>query len=349
MHPVNTPTKVYILGAGCSICGGYPAAKDVAAGLQKFAEQLSATEAPKLKTCVEQTCALLTQHKVETIDALAKILGDNERDTVKAAKIAMSAYFFSLEDESVHRAYPKYAAFFDELFRYGENPTPSLEDRIKATPCRVLTYNYDRLFERAFIKWAEREDPSIESIREGIIPFLNSGLGSPQKIKIVTGQFSFLKLHGGIGQSHRSGDPNFDHLYWPPLDKPIPAELTNDNYYQRKGRESDEPTIIFPNEKRNPDEPNGGALFKGYLEIWKEARKFCTHATEIHIVGYSVQAIDYFWFKTLLKNTPSDARIIIRNRHTEKDRLERRLQGIKEEFRKEWKIEFIAEDFFGIR
>ena len=148
---MSKPTKVYILGAGCSVCGGYPVANQVTAKLLEFArEQLAHKEAEQLRRCTVETCARMQELGVETIDQLAEHLNEENLDVIREAKLAMSAYFFSIEEAAVERAYANYEAFFEEMFQYGESHL--LEDRAKATPCRVITYNYDRLFERTFIK-----------------------------------------------------------------------------------------------------------------------------------------------------------------------------------------------------
>ena len=347
---VSDSTKVYILGAGCSVCGGYPVASNVAAGLANFAkDRLGHDDAIKLRGCVERTCGLLNKHGVDTIDALAKVLGDADRVAIKEAKIAMSVFFFGLEDDAVKLANSSYAAFFDELFRYGESPSPSLKERVEKTPCRVLTYNYDRLFERTFIEWAKREEPGNEEVTQNLNNYLNMGLGHGYDLEVKAGPFSLLKLHGGIGQFNRDGandHGNTSHLYWPEFGTTIPTKFNDDEFYERKNWGSNESTIIFPNEKQSGDTSS----FQGYdCELWKQAREFCKLATEIHILGYSIQAIDYFWFKSLLLKAKTDAKIVLRNRLTEKDRLVSKLDGIKDEFKAKWTIDYMAEDFFGTR
>jgi hypothetical protein len=348
-HPVSHPTKIYILGAGCSICGGYPAADGVATALKDFARDhlKSATGADEnLKRCVERTCALLNEHPVETIDALAKKLFLLEqlqfRDAltlIEEAKIAMNACFLSLEDEGARRAYPNYSNFFNELFRHGTSDL--LEKRVEATPCRVLTYNYDRLFERTFLKWAE--DKVSDKNAWEMIAFLNSGLNDNMEIKITPSRFSFLKLHGGIGQTHREkgGGLLYPHC-WPKYGEQIPPEFIDENYYERPKHKGDRRTIIFPHEKRD-----AGTFFQKYDSvIWGKANEFCAHATEIHIIGYSIQDIDYFSFKSLIREAKHCTRIILRNRPEAKDSLVRKLDGIKEEFSAKWAIVFLAEDLF---
>jgi hypothetical protein len=321
-------------------------ANKVAAELEKFGkDRLKHEGAEKLRSYVDKTCALLSKHGVDTIDALAKVLRDTNPIAIKEAKIAMSVFFFALEDDAVKRAVPNYAAFFDELFQYGKSPSPSLEERIKGTPCRVLTYNYDRLFELTFIEWVKLEEPGNEKITEKLNTFLNMGLGTGYDVEIKPDQFSLLKLHGGVGQSNRDAARAFgskSHLYWPKFGQPIPP--LEDKYYPRKGYESDEPTIIFSHEKQSGDESS----FQGYdSKVWKQAREFCKDASEIQIIGYSIQPIDRFWFKSLLREAKNCTRIILRNQLSEKERLESRLRGIEEEFGAKWEIEYRAEDFFG--
>jgi hypothetical protein len=100
----------------------------------------------------------------ETIDQLAKHLNRNNVATIREAKLAMSAYFFSVEEEAVKHACVNYEEVFEELFQYGDSRF--LEDRAKATPSRVITYNYDRLFERTFIEWTKSNEPQHEGMRE---------------------------------------------------------------------------------------------------------------------------------------------------------------------------------------
>ena len=346
---VIASTKVYILGAGWPVCGQYPLASQAANGLDTFSKaSLKHDKAVKLRGCAERTCELLSKHGRDTIDALAKVLGDANRVAIKEAKIAMSVFFFGLEDDAVKLANPSYAAFFDELFRYGENPSPSLLERVEKTPCRVLTFNYDRLFERTFIEWAKREEPGNEEIAQILNEFLNMGMGNGHDVEIKPNRFSLLKLHGGIGQFNRDGPRdlgNTSHLYWPEFGQPIPP-FDDEQYYQRQGYKTNEPTIIFPHEKQDGDKSS----FQGYdSKVWKQARDFCKLATEIQILGYSIQSIDYFWFKSLLREVKADARIVLRNRLTEKDKLLGKLEGIKDELKTKWTIDYMAEDFFGTR
>lgn len=344
------PLKVYIMGAGCSVCGGYPVANQVREKMLDFGRtQLTHDKAKELRRCVDQTCAWMEHFNVDTIDKLAeKLIKPKDEVVVREAKLAMSAYFFSIEDAGVELAHPNYKAFFDELFQYGASH--HLEDRIKATPCRVITYNYDRLFERTFIKWAKDNEPENDDLVENpgslVKKWLSMGIGSLERIAFPSDGFSFLKLHGGIGQFNRThSHDRMKHLYWPKLGTKLP-EFNDEPYFQKNGRETDTPTIAFPSDKKRRNMFAPEDSFRAYMDIVEEqAKAFCREATEIQIIGYSVQSIDYFTFKALIAEAKKCRRVILRNRVREKDRLMQQLGDLKGELAAEWTVEFRARDF----
>jgi hypothetical protein len=342
-------TIVYIIGAGCSACGGYPVAQDIPIRLKKFAERLSYPEVQELKRCVQKTVSLLDAREVDTLDALAQ-MHDPFHVDVKEAKIAMSAFFLSIEEEAARKAYANYAAFFEKLFSYGT--CRSLREKAEQTPCRVLTYNYDRVFERAFVKWAKRQGPTSTEIAEDPHRFLNTGLRLTHEIRIDPNRFAFLKLHGGVGQFCRDNDSGMNYPNWPALDKPLPA-LNDNPYYEDPRQKTNQPMIVFPRDKKEweqlHDADNKKWSFHGYLSvIWKAAEECCQQAKEIHIIGYSLPYIDLPFFKQLIQSAKDCERIVLRNRLAEKPRLEEAMESIQSECGAKWKIEYKAEDFFRI-
>ena len=342
--------KVYILGAGCSVCGEYPMASQVTAKLLDFARtRLVRDDAKELYRCTMETCVRMKELGVDTIDQLAETLNGSEPDVICDAKLAMSIYFLSLEDAAVERALANYSVFFEELFRYGD--CSLLESRVKATPSRVITYNYDRLFERTFIDWARGIEPFNQRMTSGldgfVTTYLNTGFGNPHGIVLERDRFSFLKLHGGIGQFSRINDYGFKHIYRPQLSSPI-SDFTDKNYYKPEGYSTDVLTLIFPADKNEENGIQNGSSFVEYMQaLEKQALAFCEEAEEIQIIGYSIQPIDYFSFKSMIAVANNCKRIIVRNRASEKARLMRTLEGLKEEFEAKWEIEFKAEDFFA--
>ena len=343
-------TKVYILGAGCSVCGEYPIASHVTKRLLDFARsRLAREDSKELQRCTLDTCRRMMEMGVETIDQLAGSLNGSEPEVILDAKRAMSIYFLSIEDAAVERAVSNYTAFFEELFRYGDSEL--LDKRAISTPCRVITYNYDRLFERTFIEWAKRIEPYNEDMTNDFNKFvkkyLNAGIGNPHEIEFAQDRFTLLKLHGGVGQFCREND-SFKRIYHPKFGSIIP-DFIDKNHYKPEGYSDDTPTLIFPADKVIQSRNQNGKSFVEYMETLEaQALAFCRQAVEIQIIGYSIQPIDYFSFKAMIAEAKHCKRIVIRNRVSEESRLVRTLEGLKDEFSAEWKIEFRAEDFFAL-
>lgn len=254
-----TNTKVYILGAGCSVCGEYPLASQVTEKLLDFARtRLARENAKELQRCTLDTCRRMMEMGVETIDQLAGRLNGSEPNVIRDAKLAMSVYFLSLEEGAVGRAHGTYTEFFEELFRYGDSNI--LDTRVKVTPCRVITYNYDRIFERTFIEWVKRIEPYNEDMASGLDSFvsnyLNTGLGDPHDLPFEPNRFSFLKLHGGVRQFSRDRDFGFKHITKHDFGSTIP-DFSDENYYNPAGYANDVPTIILPADKSQNNNQNG--------------------------------------------------------------------------------------------
>lgn len=338
---MDNDTQVFILGAGCSLCGGYPLAKDVPAGLEEFSRSLD-TSSANIKRCVENTIQLMKKNEVSTIDQLAQFYSGSDRQILADAKIAMSAHFLSIEQTACDKAYESYSAFFEDLLTFGNER--SIEAKLKNTPCRVLTFNYDRLFERTFLKWVKRYEPqNVSHEGRGLHQSLNNGMNDIVDVRVHTDRFAFLKLHGGIGQSHRDNDGGFRYPYWPELDKDVP-EIRDDNYFSRKGYERDAPLIIFPAEKPaqlHENEFKKWSFFRYSSSIWQAAQSICEQATEIRLLGYSIQFVDRLHFKEyLIKPAIKCQRITIENVPSSRREIERTLKTIRSELGASWQIEF---------
>lgn len=343
----NDFTKIYILGAGCSVCGHYPVAKDVPARMKEFAQQLG-PGASEIKRCVKQTVELMETLGVTTIDRLVQAYQHRDRLAVKEAKIATSAFFLWLEEHGAHSAYQNYGSLFEELFDYGSRR--SLKGRAKTTPCRVLTYNYDRLFERTFMKWAQLFDSENAEAASDPLRFLNAGLSDIEEIQINTDRFAFLKLHGGTGEFYRDKDGGFRFPYWPRLGQEIPA-VSDDPFYSRPGYKGDTPMIAFPKEKPEfellHDPQRTTWSFNNYLSVvWKAARELCQRAVEINIIGCSLDFIDRPYFEyQLLQPAKHCRKIVIRNLESEKDHLLDTIERIKNRLEATWEIKYLAREF----
>lgn len=345
-------TRIYVLGAGCSVCGGYPVASGVRQALKDFAGTLQPDKAPKLKNCVERTCELLAQHKVPTTDQLAQVLGRERSEEIEMSKKAMSAFFFSLEDPATKKALPNYTALFEELFEQGDDP--DMAARLKATNRRVLTYNYDRLFERTFIEWVKQNMEQDSQQGENVVGWLNSGLQNPSKPEIKPDVFALIKLHGGIGQYYRDKNHGLNHIYPFKLTGKLPSEITDDHFFEIPNQTGNRQTIFYPIDKRPPKVRKTEAgrtewSFIAYEDvIWNAAETLCETAEEFQIIGYSMQSIDWFWFKELFRTSKLCRKVIIRNHRECLGGLVDKMERLGHELGVPWKVEGRSENFFGL-
>ncbi|MEI7732644.1 MAG: hypothetical protein WCO56_23940 [Verrucomicrobiota bacterium] len=342
-------TTIYILGAGCSVKYGYPLAAGFIPELESFSRTLDG-DSPKLKRCVDETVALLRHENVQTLDDLTfrihnRALDDQRQPSTQAygvrsrrilnAKIATAALFLHLEQAAKAKVLDSYQRLILKLF-------PGSSDwrqRFRNTNCRLLTFNYDRLFELALLKMFRIEQ------HEGLLygeDILNSGLNSNtgRGLGFASDRFCFVKLHGSIGVRVReeAGGPR----YYPYLDGSRPGEVLNinderffanadnSNPYERDPA----PLIVFPFEKDFVLSGSQNQLvFREYISrVWQQAEHVITTATEIRFVGYSFHPMDHVAVLGLLKKAQSCSKLVIQNRHGEAERICRTLQvdhGIK--------------------
>lgn len=348
---MGSSTRVYVLGAGCSVCGGYPLASGVRKALGCLAKtKLQNASAAQIFRCVQRTCELMDEHQAQTTDQLARILGDERRIEIEESKKAMSALFFSLEDEGVKMALPSYAALFEEIFEQGDSP--ELESRIKTTNCRVLTYNYDRMFERAFIEWIRPQLRDHTNLESNALQWLNCGLPYESKIEFDPNGFALIKLHGGIGQFNRDHDFGLNHVYPFDFDRPLPP-IADNPYFEIPDQKSNLQTIFYPTDKRRPSDrraENGRSTLSRLAyehAVWNAAEDVCRTASEIQIIGYSMSPIDWWSFKALIRAAENCRKIVIRNRAQVVKELTDKMQRLRTELGAPWEVEGREEDFFG--
>jgi hypothetical protein len=309
---------VYILGAGCSAGQrpenpGYPLAREFLLALEHFGERLGAKENCKqLKSCVDGSAALLKQEAAQTLDTLTARLGTEAHDLgngltmqerlglerkIRDAKIATYALFMDLEIQAKETGLHRYHNFLDEMFGNGTNWSQAS----RKSKCSVLTFNYDRLFEMAFVSRFRCDAKTSCLYGESL---LNSGMDyvSGGGIAVAADRFAFLKLHGSVGIRAREemghdGPCHYTSYDGPPGengktidDEMFFARARNPNPYDR----DPEPLIVFPHEK--PFVANGTKTllsFRGYIQpIWNHARRLVSEATEVWAIGYRFAPID---------------------------------------------------------
>lgn len=303
--------KVFILGAGASHSAGLPLGNKVPEFLGKVSRDSFAGSRHKhLRSAIERTLTAMTKLGVTTIDQLIKA----ERDLAEDAKMAMGAAILRQEQTLQPQDLDSYRNFLADIFSGVQQN--GLNKTLMASHVRVLTFNYDRVFETAFQKWLSDRGESDNDIRS-IYQRLNSGLGDALTCKIKPDRFAFLKLHGGVGTYARNGEGGFAH----PIALsafPLQNELEDSLFFSDDGMRSDDSQIVFPTEKDGislfDPAPVGTAAFNTYLRaVWHAASGFVREAGEITVIGYSIQEIDKMHFQQLLNRAPHGTPTIVRD------------------------------------
>ncbi len=323
-------TKVAILGAGCSCGYGYPLAAQMKDQLSDFAKQIEKS-APRLYKSVCNTLDLFEQLVAQgcpamTLDDLAWLVHQGKIPTklgtfkdehgyrlVEEAKAVVAAMFLAKESQPAVKNLAGYRNFLRRIFP----DTTRCERALAESPWRLLTFNYDRLFELAF-RQHFAVDPTKAFYGELL---LNSGLYplAPENVEINLSRFSLLKLHGSVGFSSidEHGDCNHYHSV-PDLLQPVP--ITDETFFFGSGNgiysNSIKPSlIVFPHEKSHlKDYPGNKLPFRKYIPaVWDAATEFVAAADEITIIGYSMPEPDWSPVENLLKKTKPGCQIIVQN------------------------------------
>lgn len=324
-------TTLIILGAGCSL-KRYPLAKDMLTHLKDFGNTL-ADDAQRLRRLVNQTVDLFEQLRAkgtapQTLDDLARLvhgghLADNSIGTnharnnrlVSDAKLAVAALFLSKEASAMADGLTGYRSLMNRIFSssFGTDCRSALRN----TPYRVLTFNYDRLFELAFRQYFPYD--GTEAFYGPTI--LNSGLYQtlPERVQVDLNRFSFLKLHGSVGFYSYEDAGECHHIHrTPELVQPTP--ITDEEFFTPPGHgihsNQPKPTLtVFPHEKDFLRQyPANRLPFRFYIpEVWKAARHFASRAKEIWIVGYSCPEPDFPAWSSLLAAANNCQQVVVWN------------------------------------
>lgn len=215
-------SRVFILGAGCSVECGYPLGTGLAAGFEKFLGEIQEfpdEKCGRIKRSLISTLKLLRETPgVETLDQLAarleRVLNDwkrqrgssvadseyQERGNIAArqildAKIATSTMFLSREDKARQTGLRSYKSFITQIL--GGPPW----EEARKVDCTVLTFNFDRLFEIAFAEcfpaFDLRNHPLYAS--DAMNSCLGFNFGKWSLAQPTPGRFCFLKMHDSTG------------------------------------------------------------------------------------------------------------------------------------------------------
>ncbi|MGO8837544.1 MAG: hypothetical protein ACLQAH_05165 [Limisphaerales bacterium] len=324
-------TKVYLLGAGCSCDYGYPLGDEFLARLESFGQSLTGEESKGIRQCVMNTVELLKAKAIPTLDELVARIENGvfdkgswpsvdvhrERDRrIFEAKLATSALFFSLEPTACKQGLQGYTQLLREIFP-GHN---NWSTKLKNTNCRVLTFNYDRLFEIEFVNVLQPDTGQFFLYGPSI---LNSGLSLMRNQVIIfeSDRFCYLKLHGSIGMMARDeyGKPYHYVTNQLPTPDEMKIPLIDNDFFRKGSKDPNEQTserlIVFPNEKdRVRSNSHNRFPYREYIvRVWEQAARVVADASEIWIVGYSFSPIDRPSVIQLLSAAKNCEKIVVQN------------------------------------
>jgi len=325
--------------------------KDLASQLEEFQLEIS-DRFPIVEQCVRETISLTKEFpKFETLDQLTQGLEDNHNrwaqqqgnsasqailqnevlcdKQITNAKIAVSTMFLNREQKARDTGLRSYERFIASLFGGGK-----WDEVMRSAPdCHVLSFNYDRLFEIAFLKYFQSSDFSSISLYGNQV--LNSGFncrvnGGFDKVEPTAGKFSFLKLHGSSCWWVKKNLHQPKQRYYWPSEPTIPTNLQDiENLLKKNGVYTSETLnrsnarnfpwealITFPHEKqRSLENPQLGFSYNPYIcQIWDHAASLLASAKEVKVIGYSFGAIDSrHMVNELLNKATQCQKIIIQN------------------------------------
>jgi hypothetical protein len=335
----NTETRVFILGAGCSAECGYPLGAGFKRALRQFHSQISenSKDCPAIRQSVGDTIALMERLPyIQTLDQLARHIDEeleswrrqrnwqaDSEDCQRAslaekqvldAKIATSAMFLALEENVPQVGLAKYDTFIVSILG-GEAKT--LDDVFSGADCHVLSFNYDRMFEIAFLTRFKQYNPCQFGLYSGKV--LNSGVDA----KPVCDRFSFLKLHGSAGGWVKKEQPSGQERRYGLSTFKAPISLQSIEAMVAKAHDYHEwkPLIAFPHERQvarefyQENESSSGRHWSPYIDaVWNHAGDLLGKATEVKVIGYSFDPNDSrYMIEELLGKVPASVKLVIVN------------------------------------
>jgi hypothetical protein len=336
--------RIFIMGAGCSAEYGYPLAKDFRECLDSYARQLERRlNCERLRQIVAATADLMERSHTPTIDRLVRWIEEEpgklgsrpthydhpdnkpwrdktawaEQQVLNAKRVTM-AMFLEREEAVRETALCGYRDFLGAIFD-GCRELNSLT----TTNRRVLSFNYDRLFEIAFASYFNlKGDCYVNCYGRELLNSGWDGAGGGGE-GIAPDRFCFLKLHGSAAAWIKGtrGEPHYfscgvlretercinDDFFSPPGEKPSPIP-----------KENPEPFIVFPHEKDGVLQRGHTPICKDYLDaIWHKAEELVSAAGEIWVIGYSFDRNDRMSLMNLLRRKTQDCLIVVQNPHAE--------------------------------
>jgi hypothetical protein len=320
---------ITVLGAGASVGCGYPLADDFFACVKAFGESVS-EKCPRLSQVIDYVVAKAEELDCLTPDDLALQMyqtrfGENRDEAINVlyyARIVTDAFFLATERQVSASAVRAYKDYWHEVLG---NYSQTWRSGFPNTKHRLVTFNYDRLAELAFV----RHFPEIAN--NGLDLYgprmLNTGFsGWRSALKFEDG-FCYLKLHGSVGVTPIGrnevaaafGDRFMHYAAALPNTK---LEITDDLYFEAGGdglpKRKLTPLVAFPIDKQHVESGGEEYNFKDYIDaVGTKAREIFRKAARIEIIGYSFRAPDKKWLVSLLQGAP-EARKLVINPHAKR-------------------------------
>ncbi len=249
------------------------------------------------------------------------------------------ALFHALEENIPRTGLDKYDNFIISLFGGRAN---SLEDVFSEADCHVLSFNYDRLFEIAFLNHFNHHDPGQFGLYSTNV--LNSGFnrgknGVFDAVKPAAGRFNFLKLHGSLGwwvRKEQSSAP--ERLYRATSPN---TRVTLQDIEALATNAPDElawkPLLAFPHERQSSrkfyqeSKKSAGYHWAPYIDaVWNYAGDLVAEATEVKVIGYSFDQNDSrYMVEELLSKVPASLKIVLKHKKEAEADVMRKVEGYK--------------------
>ena len=219
----------------------------------------------------------------------------NRQPRVISATLATCAAFLAKEASARETGFRAYREFLSDLFPNAETHWLRIP---QSTRRHVLTFNYDRLFEMAFVDRFNFTGYGLYDVR-----VLNSGVTlEGVNIEFTPEAFSFLKLHGSVGSwtvdFTGTGSPKHQICYF---EDPVANQVitVDDNLFFSEGPDGHPdhlkkpPLLFFPYQRQHIVSTQSGFPFDSYARaVWNRATELISNASEIHVIGYSFSGID---------------------------------------------------------
>ena len=345
--------RVFILGAGCSANYGYPLGAKLVDELHQFLPKIPGG-CPLIEGAVSKSIDLASRFpEANTLDKLVNLPeerfkafrggrgsawqnADTDQENLTQAeifnaKIATSALFLDCENEARKTTLKGYKEYLlPAVFGRADCWQKAIND----SDCCVFTFNYDRLFEIAFLDYF-RNSEGPYAIRQFALygqSVLNSGFDPTlewgrKRIDIKQGRFCFLKLHGSAGWWARKcarppQPPKEEWRDYCPNSPHSPTDLVQFEQFLAANTQCSkwEPLIAFPHEKQllTSDRPSDFIQGPYIGQVWSRAAEVLGEAIQVTVIGYSFAQIDRaHMVENLLCKTPKTTKITIENKDIE--------------------------------